>query len=159
MPRAMEQNKMSPFDHQALRSQIAARAGSISVNDIAPILVARALQGEECQLTDDGAVSVRTGKFTGRSPKDKYIVRDGLTENSVWWDNSGAMSPAQFELLLADAVAAMGGHAMFRQDLLAGADPRHQYGVTVLTPSAWHALFIRNLLIRPGEMVETGSNS
>jgi phosphoenolpyruvate carboxykinase (ATP) len=145
------------FDHETLRSQIAARAGSVSVNDIAPILVARSMQGDEGVLTADGAVSVRTGAFTGRSPKDKFIVRDALTEGVVWWDNSGAMSPAHFETLLADAVASMGGHGLFRQDLLAGADPRHQYGVTVMTPSAWHALFIRNLLIRPGEMVETGS--
>lgn len=158
MPRAMEQKKMSPFDHQALRSQIAARAGSVSVNDIAPVLVARALQGEECELTEDGAVSVRTGAFTGRSPKDKFIVRDALTENSVWWANSGALSPAQFDLLLEDAIAAYGGHGVFRQDLLAGADPRHQFAVTVLTPSAWHALFIRNLLIRQGEDVPTGAN-
>ena len=149
---------MTLFDHEALRGQIAARAGSVSSNDIAPVLVARSLMGEESELTADGAVSVRTGAFTGRSPKDKFIVRDGLTENTVWWDNSGAMSPAQFDLLLDDAVAAMGGHAVLRQDLLAGADPRHQYAVTVLTPSAWHALFIRNLLIRPGEMVETGAN-
>lgn len=149
---------MSPFDHDALRSKIAARAGSVSHNDIAPVLVARALQGEECELTADGAVSVRTGAFTGRSPKDKFIVRDGLTENSVWWDNSGAMSPDHFDVLLEDTIAAQAGIGLFRQDLLAGADPRHQYGVTVLTPSAWHALFIRNLLIRPGEMVETGSN-
>ena len=148
---------MTLFDHDALRSQIAARAGSVSANDIAPVLVAHSLMGAESELTVDGAVSVRTGAFTGRSPKDKFIVRDGLTENSVWWDNSGALSPAQFDLLLADAVAAMGGHGVFRQDLLAGADPRHQYAVTVMTPSAWHALFIRNLLIRPGEMVETGT--
>lgn len=149
---------MTLFDHEALRSQVAARAGSVSSNDIAPVLVARSLMGEESELTRDGAVSVRTGAFTGRSPKDKFIVRDSLTENSVWWDNSGAMSPAHFDVLLDDAVAAMGGHAVFRQDLLAGADPRHQYGVTVLTPSAWHALFIRNLLIRPGEMVEAGAD-
>lgn len=149
---------MTLFNHEALRSQIAARAGSVSSNAIAPELVARALQGEEAELTVDGAVSVRTGAFTGRSPKDKFIVRDGLTENSVWWDNSGAISPAQFDLLLDDAIAAMGGHAVFRQDLLAGADPRHQYAVTVMTPSAWHALFIRNLLIRPGEMVEAGAS-
>ena len=149
---------MTLFDHEALRSQIAARAGSVSLNDIAPVLVARSLMGEESELTADGAVSVRTGAFTGRSPKDKFIVRDGLTENTVWWDNSGAMSPAHFDVLLADVVAAMGGHGVFRQDLLAGADPRHQYGVTVLTPSAWHALFIRNLLIRPGEMVAAGDN-
>ena len=150
---------MTLFDHETLRSQIAARAGSVSLNDIAPVLVARSLQGEESELTVDGAVSVRTGAFTGRSPKDKFIVRDGLTEKSVWWDNSGALSPDQFDLLLADVVGALGGHAVFRQDLLAGADPRHQYAVTVVTPSAWHALFIRNLLIRPGEMVETGSNA
>ncbi|HLV83260.1 MAG TPA: phosphoenolpyruvate carboxykinase (ATP) [Devosia sp.] len=146
------------FDHDTLRSTIAASAGSVSHNDIVPVLVARALQGDECELTADGAVSVRTGAFTGRSPKDKFIVRDALTADSVWWDNSGAMSPAHFSALLEDAVAALGGLNVFRQDLLAGADPRLQYGVTVLTPSAWHALFIRNLLIRPGEMVQTGAN-
>jgi phosphoenolpyruvate carboxykinase (ATP) len=147
---------MTLFDHETLRSQISARAGSVSANDIAPVLVARSLAGGESELTADGAVSVRTGAFTGRSPKDKFIVRDGLTDTAVWWDNSGALSPAQFDLLLGDAVAALGGHAVYRQDLLAGADPRHQYAVTVMTPSAWHALFIRNLLIRPGEMVEAG---
>ncbi|WP_323015960.1 phosphoenolpyruvate carboxykinase (ATP), partial [Devosia sp.] len=147
---------MTGFDHEALRNQIAARAGSVSANDIAAALVARSLQGGESVLTADGAVSVRTGAFTGRSPKDKFIVRDALTQDSVWWDNSGAMSPAHFDVLLADAVNALGGHSVFRQDLLAGADPRHQYGVTVLTPSAWHALFIRNLLIRPGENVKQG---
>jgi phosphoenolpyruvate carboxykinase (ATP) len=142
-------------DHDAIRSQIARGASSVSLNDIEPVLVARSLQGGEAELTAHGAVSVRTGAFTGRSPKDKFIVLDRLTENSVWWDNSGAMSPAHFDLLLADAMASLAGHAVFRQDLLAGADPHHQYGVTVMTPSAWHALFIRNLLIRPGEMVET----
>ena len=86
---------MTQFDHETLRSQFAARAGSLSHNDIAAVLVARSVQAEESQLTADGAVSVRTGAFTGRSPKDKFIVRDGLTENSVWWDNSGALSPAQ----------------------------------------------------------------
>ena len=149
---------MSQFDHDALRQSIAAVAGSLSANDIAPVLVARALEGRECELTADGAVSVRTGAFTGRSPKDKFIVRDGLTENLVWWDNAGAISTAQFDALLDDAIASMGGFTLFRQDLLAGADPRHQYGVTILTPSAWHALFIQNLLIRPGEGVETAGN-
>ena len=150
---------MTLFDHETLRSQISTRAGSLSANDIAPVLVARSLSAGESELTADGAVSVRTGAFTGRSPKDKFIVRDGLTDTSVWWENSGALSPQQFDLLLGDAVAALDGRALFRQDLLAGADPRHQYAVTVMTPSAWHALFIRNLLIRPGEMVEAGSNA
>lgn len=149
---------MSVFDHSALRDRIVGNGAWVSHNDIAPRLVARALADGGAELTADGAVSVRTGAFTGRSPKDKFIVRDGLTENSVWWDNSGAMSPVHFDILLADAQAHLAGQPIYRQDLLAGADPRHQYGVTVLTPSAWHALFIRNLLIRPGEMVEASAN-
>lgn len=145
---------MTAFDHVSLRTQIATAAQSLSDNAIAPELVALALSAGEPKLTADGALSVRTGAFTGRSPKDKYIVRDALTENSVWWDNSGAMAPERFDLLLADVSAHLAGQDLFRQDLLAGADPRHQYAVTVLTPSAWHALFIRNLLIRRGEGID-----
>ncbi|WP_375450269.1 phosphoenolpyruvate carboxykinase (ATP) [uncultured Devosia sp.] len=147
---------MPTFDHQALRQTIEQGASTLSRNALPPVLVAQALEGKEAELTADGALCVRTGAFTGRSPKDKFIVRDGLTEHSVWWDNAGALSPRHFDVLLADAIASLTGQKLLRQDLLAGADPRHQYAVTVLTPSAWHALFIRNLLIRPGE-VETGA--
>jgi phosphoenolpyruvate carboxykinase (ATP) len=144
---------MTPFDHAALRSDIAAAAKTVNHNAGVPALVASALGQSGPVLTADGALSVETGAFTGRSPKDKFIVRDALTDSLVWWDNAGAVSASQFDLLLADAVAHLGGQPIYRQDLLAGADTRHQYGVTVLTPSAWHALFIRNLLIRPGEDV------
>jgi len=142
---------MTAFDHASLRAGIVAGAASYCDNAIAPALVARALGQGGARLSAHGALSVETGTFTGRSPRDKFIVRDGLTENTVWWDNAGAMPPARFEALLADVVAHLGGQEIFGQDLLAGADPRHQYAVTVLTPSAWHALFIRNLLIRRGE--------
>lgn len=142
---------MSAFDHETLRASLVAAAASLSQNAIAPVLVAASLRDGAAALTADGALSVETGAFTGRSPKDKFIVRDALTESQVWWDNSGALAPDQFDALLADVKTHLAGQPLFRQDLLAGADPRHQYGVTVLTPSAWHALFIRNLLIRPGE--------
>lgn len=142
---------MSQFDHTTLRNRVGASAAELSPNDVEPVLVARAVAAGGAELTADGAVSVRTGAFTGRSPKDKFIVRDALTAERVWWDNSAAMSPEHFDLLLADVEAALAGATIYRQDLLAGADPSHQYKVTVLTPSAWHALFIRNLLIRPGE--------
>lgn len=148
---------MSQFDHASLRQDIAAIARGVSRNDIAPVLVARALAQGGAQLSADGALSVHTGGFTGRSPRDKFIVRDGLTQETVWWDNAQAMSPAHFDTLLADAKASLADGDLFVQDLLAGADPHHQFAVTVLTPSAWHALFIRNLLIRPGE-VETGAD-
>ncbi|WP_297110935.1 phosphoenolpyruvate carboxykinase (ATP) [uncultured Devosia sp.] len=142
---------MPALDHTQLRTRIADGAGSLSENAIAPALVAAAIGQGGARLTADGALVVETGAFTGRSPKDKFIVRDALTENRVWWDNSGAMAPDKFETLLADVTAHLKGQPLYRQDLLAGADPAHQYDVTVLTPSAWHALFIRNLLIRRGE--------
>jgi len=139
------------FDHNALRAAIGDAAASLTDNARAPQLVAEAIRQGGAALTADGALSVTTGAFTGRSPKDKFIVRDALTADSVWWDNSGALSAAHFDVLLGDVRAHLAGRPLERQDLLAGADPRHQYQVTVLTPSAWHALFIRNLLIRPGE--------
>lgn len=142
---------MTAFDHGTLRAKIAGAAASLSDNAIAPALVAAAVGRGNGVLTAHGAFSTTTGAFTGRSPKDKFIVRDGLTADRVWWDNSGAMSPAHFDLLLADVEAHLAGLELHRQDLLAGADPRHQYAVTVLTPSAWHALFIQNLLIRRNE--------
>lgn len=142
---------MPGFDHTQLRTSIAEKAASLNENAIAPALVAAAIGQGGARLTADGALVVETGAFTGRSPKDKFIVRDSLTESRVWWDNSGAMNPDKFAVLLEDVTAHLAGQSLFRQDLLAGADPAHQYEVTVLTPSAWHALFIRNLLIRRGE--------
>ncbi|MET0437559.1 MAG: phosphoenolpyruvate carboxykinase (ATP) [Devosia sp.] len=150
---------MSVEDHNTLRQAIAEAALSLSANALAPQLVADALAHGGAKLTAHGALSVETGAFTGRSPKDKFIVRDALTADKVWWDNAGALTPAQFDLLLGDIKAHLAGQSLYSQDLLAGADTRHQYGVTVLTPSAWHALFIRNLLIRPGESIETSDTA
>ncbi|MBJ3785975.1 phosphoenolpyruvate carboxykinase (ATP) [Devosia sediminis] len=150
---------MTAFDHKRLRTAIADAAISLSDNANAPALVAAAIAQGGAELTAHGALSVETGAFTGRSPKDKFIVRDGLTEGKVWWDNSGSMAPERFELLLADVTAHLSGQPLFRQDLLAGADPAHQYDVTVVTPSAWHALFIRNLLIRRDEGIPASDSA
>ncbi len=150
---------MSVEDHSALRRVIAEAALSVTRNAITPDLVAQALRESEGKLTAHGALSVETGAFTGRSPKDKFIVRDAKTSDTVWWDNAGALTPGQFDLLLADIQDHLAGQPLHRQDLLAGADPRHQYSVTVLTPNAWHALFIRNLLIRPGEGIATSDTA
>ena len=144
---------MPAFDHNSFRASVANAAALLCVNADAPLLVAEAIRAGGARLTADGALQVETGAFTGRSPKDKFIVRDALTADTVWWDNSGALEPEQFELLRSDIVDHLTGQGLYRQDLLAGADPAHQYDVTVLTPSAWHALFIRNLLIRRGEDV------
>lgn len=114
-------------------------------------MITAALVAGEGRLTSSGAFAVTTGQFTGRSPKDKYIVRDALTEPNVWWENAGALSSAQFDVLLEDMLAYARGRSLYHEALSAGADPAFRMAVSVLTETAWHALFIRNLLIRdPG---------
>jgi phosphoenolpyruvate carboxykinase (ATP) len=111
-------------------------------------MVTAALVAGEGRLTSSGALAVTTGQFTGRSPKDKYIVRDSLTEPNVWWDNAGALSPQHFDLLLEDMLDYAKGRSLYHEQLSAGADPAFRMAVSVVTETAWHALFIRNLLIR-----------
>ena len=107
-----------------------------------------ALRRGEARLSRDGALVVDTGRHTGRSARDKYIVRDADTESTVAWTTNGAMTRGAFERLLADILEHVRGRELFVQELFAGADPHHQIGVTVYTELAWHALFIRNLLLR-----------
>ncbi len=103
----------------------------------------------ESQLARGGALCADTGSHTGRSPKDKFVVKDALTENTVWWENNGAISSEQFETLLGDFLKHAEGKELFAQDLYGGADPAHRVKARVFTEFAWHSLFIRNLLIRP----------
>jgi phosphoenolpyruvate carboxykinase (ATP) len=118
-------------------------------NLTAPRLYEHAIAADEAKLAYGGAISAETGVHTGRSPKDKFIVKDAMTERNVWWDNNGAITPEQFEQLHRDFLAHAEGKALFAQDLYAGADPRHRLKTRVFTEYAWHSLFIRNLLIRP----------
>ncbi|HTJ58127.1 MAG TPA: phosphoenolpyruvate carboxykinase [Devosiaceae bacterium] len=140
---------MTGLDHSSLRQEILSAAETLSRNAHPSTLVAMALRQGEAELSADGALVARTGIFTGRSVKDKFIVRDETTADKVWWDNSNAMDPAQFATLLGDFRTAMAGKSLVVQELLAGAEPSQRMGVTVITETAWHALFIRNLLIRP----------
>ena len=125
------------------------RAATVRYNFHAAELYEEALARREAKLTANGALVARTGTHTGRSPKDKFVVRDGATSPEVWWDNNRPMEPEKFELLLADFVAHTEGKDLFVQDLIGGADPTHNLPARVVTEFAWHSLFIRNLLIRP----------
>ena len=115
----------------------------------APRLYEEALSRKEGQLARGGALVATTGSHTGRSPKDKFVVRDAATENEIWWDNNGAITPEQFETLYQDFLKHAEGRELFAQDLYGGADPAHRVKARVFTEFAWHSLFIRNLLIRP----------
>ncbi|WP_298958346.1 phosphoenolpyruvate carboxykinase [uncultured Methylobacterium sp.] len=115
----------------------------------APSLYEHALQRGEAQLAAGGALVAETGIHTGRSPKDKFVVRSPETENEVWWDNNGAITQEQFDTLYEDFLAHAEGKELFAQDLYGGADSAHRVRARVYTEYAWHSLFIRNLLIRP----------
>jgi phosphoenolpyruvate carboxykinase (ATP) len=115
----------------------------------APQLYEHALQRNEAQIAAHGALVADTGAHTGRSPKDKFVVRDANTEAVVWWDNNNAMTVEHFDALLADFIAHAKRKTLFAQDLYAGADPGLRLRTRVFTEYGWHSLFIRNLLIRP----------
>ncbi|MEP9349239.1 phosphoenolpyruvate carboxykinase [Xanthobacter sp. KR7-225] len=115
----------------------------------APELYEHALAKQEGKLSSGGALMAETGVHTGRSPKDKFVVRDASTEGEVWWDNNGAITPAQFETLYEDFLKAAEGKELFAQDLYGGADPSCRIKARVYTEYAWHSLFIRTMLRRP----------
>ncbi|MGI9464661.1 MAG: phosphoenolpyruvate carboxykinase (ATP), partial [Aestuariivirgaceae bacterium] len=118
---------------------------NLSADELYDLSVER---GEATALAS-GPLAVTTGKHTGRSALDKFIVRDALTENSVWWDNNAEMKPEHFDELYKDIKAHAKGMTLFVQDLYGGADPANRIKVRVVTQFAWHALFIRYLLRRP----------
>ena len=134
---------------QRLEDQGIAGLGDVHYNLIEPALIEEAVKRGEGKLGLGGAFLVSTGKHTGRSPKDKFVVRTPGVEDSIWWENNRPMDPAKFDLLHADMLAHMKGRDYFVQDLSAGADPEHRLDVRIVAELAWHGLFIRHLLRRP----------
>ena len=116
-----------------------------------PDLISQSLHRDEGELGIGGALLVETGKFTGRSPKDKHIVVSEETVNKVWWERNAKMSSEAFDELHKDMLKHIQGKDLFIQDLYGGADPKYRIGVRVITEYSWHNLFIRHLLIRPTE--------
>jgi phosphoenolpyruvate carboxykinase (ATP) len=123
---------------------------SVAFNSGAAQLYEEALRRGEGRVGDGGALVVTTGSHTGRSPNDKFILRDQATDKTIWWDNNKSISPEHFALLKQDLLAHAKDKHLYVQDLHAGADPAHRLQVRVVCEYAWHALFIRHLLIRPG---------
>ncbi|MQA28319.1 MAG: phosphoenolpyruvate carboxykinase [Luteitalea sp.] len=111
-------------------------------------LYEEAIRRREGLVAADGPLVCRTGHHTGRSPNDKFIVREPSSERDIAWGGSNReMSVAHFDALRRDLFASMSGAEIFVQDCHAGADPRYRLPVRVITEYAWHSLFARNLLI------------
>ncbi len=143
----MAKGRVNP--NQTLETQGITGLGTVYYNLREPDLIGRAICLEEGELGQGGTFLVSTGKFTGRSPNDKHIVKTPSVDAHIWWENNRAMSPEGFDRLYDDMIAHMQGRDYFVQDLFGGADPAHRLDVRVVTELAWHSLFIRHLLRRP----------
>lgn len=125
--------------------------GNVYCNLPTPALIEQAVLREEGLLSPLGALVVSTGQYTGRSPNDKFIVKnfpDG--EDDIWWGKiNRPIAPEKFEHIYLKLSAYLQGRDVFVQDVLVGAYPDYQVPVRVITEQAWHSLFARDLFIRP----------
>lgn len=113
-------------------------------------LVEHALARKEGKLTSTGAFMADTGKFTGRSPKDRYVVKDELTQDSVWWgDINIPLSESHFERIYDKMTRFLEEKDLYVRDAYAGADPDYRLNLRVVNTLAWHNLFCSNMFLRP----------
>src|SRR5574341_1122732 len=109
-----------------------------------------ALVRGEGRLTAGGAFLAITSPFTGRSPQDKFVVREPSSEDKVWWGKvNQPLSPEHYARLEADVKAYLNTKELFIRDLYACANPRRRLNVRLISESAWHTLFAYNQFIRP----------
>ena len=125
------------------------RLGRIHRNLSVPSLIEVAIHRNEGNLSSTGALSVKTGKFTGRSPDDKYIVDDNTTNNIEWGKVNHPISAEKFENIFGRMKSYVEGKAFFVFDGFVGADPEIKLPIRVITDKAWHSLFATQIFIRP----------
>jgi len=129
-----------------------ADVGTIVYNPTTAYLVEEAVKRDEGHLTEGGAFAVLTGQYTGRSPNDKFIVREPGSQEHVWWGTVNREFPQEkFDRLLDKAKAFLSGKDLFIADCFVGADPRYRVGVRVINMHAWHNLFAQTLFIPVGK--------
>ncbi len=115
-------------------------------------LVEEAIVRGEGRLVDSGALAADTGEFTGRSPKDRFIVKDAITENAVWWGDVNIPFDSQkFDLLYHRVCSYLAGKEIFVRDAYACADPKYRTNIRVVTEQAYHNIFANNLFLRPSK--------
>ena len=109
-----------------------------------------ALNNGEASLTNKMAIRVLTGKYTGRSPQDKFIVEESSTSEHIdWGEVNKPISEAAFDNLHKKMIDYLSDKDLFVKDVYAGADPDHRLNVRVVSQVAYHALFAHNMFIRP----------
>ena len=126
-------------------------SGEVLRNPTTAQLYVHALRGGAGQLAEGGPLVVDTGRFTGRSPQDKFVVREPGSEERIWWGEvNRPLEEANFDDLRANVAAHLASQSrLYVIDAFAGADPEHRIGVRVVTASPYHALFAKTMFIRP----------
>jgi phosphoenolpyruvate carboxykinase (ATP) len=134
------------LEHQGLTP-----SGTVHWNLVPPELIQAAIGRNEGELADMGPFVAVTSPHTGRSPNDKFVVREGDAAKDVDWGKvNQPYPPERFDTLLADVRAYLNdADQLFVQDLYTGADPAHRLSVRYVSPNAWHMSFVRNMFIRP----------
>jgi phosphoenolpyruvate carboxykinase (ATP) len=126
------------------------RANQVYDNLSTQELIDLAISTGEGRLTDKGALAADTGEFTGRSPKDKFMVKDELTADTVWWGPvNQAFEPEKFDALLGRMCDHLEGKTLFARHAYACADDDYRLNIQVVTESAYQNLFAKNLFLRP----------
>ena len=134
-----------------LQSQGLKPSGTLHWNFVAADLIQAAIRKGEGELAEMGPFVAVTTPHTGRSPKDKFVVKEPSSEADIDWGAvNQPMSEDHFTVLLADVQAYLNGQSeLFVEDLYCGADPAYRLSCRYVTPNAWHASFVRNMFIRP----------
>jgi phosphoenolpyruvate carboxykinase (ATP) len=141
----------APDSTNGLEQQGLRPSGQVHWNLVAPELMLAAARRGEGEFADMGPFVAVTSPHTGRSPNDKFVVREPSTEADIDWGKvNQPYSPEHFDALHTDVRAYLEKQPeLFVQDLRCGADPAHRLSVRYVMPNAWHAAFVRNMFIRP----------
>lgn len=152
---------LAAADETRVRRELAEmniRAGTTIHRNLAPArLYELAIERREGLIVEGGPLAVTTGPHTGRSPSDKFIVRDPKSESSIWWGPvNQPMEPEHFEQLYGRVVEYLNGRELFIQDCFVNNHPVYRLPIRTVSESAWHSLFARNMFIPalPDELVE-----
>jgi phosphoenolpyruvate carboxykinase (ATP) len=126
--------------------------GVVHYQPTTALLYSHTLERKEGRLAEGGSLVVDTGVHTGRSPNDKFVVREPGSEDRIWWSKVNQdLEEEQFDGLRDKVVSHLEGRDLYVVDAFAGADPAHRLALRVITDSPWHALFAKTLFIEPSE--------
>ena len=126
--------------------------GRVHRNLTAAVLVEETVRRGEGRVSDTGALVVKTGVFTGRSPNDKFVVKEPSSSDKIWWGKvNKPLDPHKFDQLFGRVLAYLQGRELFVQDAFGGADPAYRLPIRVISESSWHGLFAQIMLLRPSE--------